>query len=184
MPTAWKQTNRTGLIICYAVARECITAADFQMSASLNGLKIDPAVQESAWLHISSLIVFFLQEIGQFADAIVDTFEFGMGVLHGHAEVGVTHGLLDDGDGDTLLGEDRGVGVPQSVNIDDPVHGVTLVNPGKRQVAVQDSIEDRRDQVINTAFETHGCVTEAGRCPGLKEWVAVSCHWLFVLSRD
>ena len=57
------------------------------------------------------LIVVFFQEIGQFTDTIVDAFKFGMGVSHGHAEVGVTHGLLDDGDGYALLGENyRNIG--------------------------------------------------------------------------
>jgi len=41
----------------------------------------------------TSFSIIFLQEIGQFTDTIVDAFEFGVGVPHGHAKVGVTHGL-------------------------------------------------------------------------------------------
>ena len=110
------------------------------------------------------IVVFFLQEIGQLTDTIVDVFEFGVGVAHGHAEVGVTHGLLDDGDGDALFGEDCGVGVPQGVNVKHAVHRVTFIDSRERQVAVQDSIEGRRD-AEQFLFAWGDSVFACGKCP-------------------
>ena len=44
-------------------------------------------------------VIIFLQVVGEYADTIFDAFESGMRVSHGHAEIGVAHGLLDDRDG-------------------------------------------------------------------------------------
>jgi len=81
------------------------------------------------------------QVIGEFAHAVGDAFEFGMGVSHGHAEIGVTHRLLDDRDGNALLGENGRVCVTQGVNVNDPIHRVAFVDSGKSEIAVQDFIE-------------------------------------------
>ena len=64
-----------------------------------------------------SLLAILPQEVGQFSDTIGDAFELGVGVAHGHAQIGVAHGLLDDRNRYALLCKDRRVGVPQSVNV-------------------------------------------------------------------
>ena len=77
---------------------------------------------------IPGLIVVVFQEIGQLPDPVGDVFQFGMRVLHRHLQVGVTHGFLNDRDRHALLGEDRRMGMSQSMNVDDPIHGIAFFN--------------------------------------------------------
>ena len=53
----------------------------------------------------------------------------------------MAHGLLDDGDGDALLGEDACVGVAQGVDINHAIHRVALLDSGKGQVTIENFIE-------------------------------------------
>ena len=85
--------------------------------------------------HAVFLVVFF-QIVGEFADAVGDVFKFGVGVAHGHANIGVTHGLLDDCDGYALIHENCRMGMSQSVNINHLIHCVTFLNSGGAGVKI------------------------------------------------
>ena len=76
------------------------------------------------------LIVVLFQEVGQFSDPVGDVFQFRMGIAHGLPQVGVTHGLLDNRNGFTLLGENCCMGMPQGVNVDNTIQGVAFFDPG------------------------------------------------------
>ena len=72
-----------------------------QHQMALPGFEFGKNVEFSAGNDRSGQTVFlviFLQVIGEFANAIGDAFEFRVRVAHGHTEVGVAHGLLNDGE--------------------------------------------------------------------------------------
>ena len=55
------------------------------------------------------------------------------------------HRFLSDGRADAEFGQQRRVGMPETVNIGHPAEGIVFLDPGQFQVTVEDAVQAARD---------------------------------------